>query len=77
VASAATLAAQGKITVDVAGTGAVLASLASVVVNVPLVVRVAGQPKLTGRLVRALAVVVVLGLLGIGLQQLALARLLG
>lgn len=69
VASAATLAAQGKITVEVAGTGAVLASLASVVANVPLAARVAGQPTLTHRLSRALGVVVVLGLFGIVLTM--------
>lgn len=70
VASAATLAAQGKLTVEVAGTGAVLASLASVVVNIPLVMRVAGQPTLTRRLTWAVAAIVVLGLLGVLVQQL-------
>jgi uncharacterized membrane protein (DUF4010 family) len=77
VASAATLAAQGKITIEVAGTGAVLASLASVVVNIPLAARISRQPKLTSRLTRALAMVVALGILGIVLEHLALWRLAG
>ena len=77
VASAGTLAAQGKITIDVAGTGAVLASLASVMVNVPLAARIAGQPKLTYRLGRAMVAVVALGILGIVVEQIVYSRLFG
>lgn len=69
VASAATLSAHGRITPEVAGTGAVLASLASVVVNIPLVVRIARQQKLTYRLTRAVVAIVVLGTLGTFVQQ--------
>ena len=77
VASAATLAAHGRITPEVAGTGAVLASLASVVVNIPLVARVAEQPKLTYRLAWAVVGIAVLGILGTVAQQALMPRLVG
>jgi uncharacterized membrane protein (DUF4010 family) len=69
VASAAALAEQGRLTPLVAGTGAVLASLASAVINLPLVARVSGEPSLTRRLGWSLAVVVAAGLLGIVVQH--------
>jgi uncharacterized membrane protein (DUF4010 family) len=69
VASAATLAEHGRLTPLVAGTGAVLASLASAVINLPLVARVAGEPGLTRRLGWSLTLVVVAGLAGIVLQH--------
>ena len=64
VASAASLCANGKISPTVAGTGALIATLASAGVNVLLVERVSGHRVLSLRLARALGVVVVLGLLG-------------
>jgi hypothetical protein len=48
----------------VAGTGAVLASLASALVNLPLVARIAHERPLTRRLALALGLVVVLGAVG-------------
>jgi uncharacterized membrane protein (DUF4010 family) len=68
VASAASLAAQGTIAPAVAGTGAMLASLASVLVNVPLADRVAHDRQLTLRLGVSLLVTATLGLVGIVLQ---------
>ena len=49
VASAANLAAAGTLPASVAGTGAIIASLASAAVNLPLVVRVGRTPALTRR----------------------------
>lgn len=69
VASAAMLAAQGKLTPTVAGIGAVLATVASAVINFVLCERVAREPALTRRLGRALGVVVVLGILGAVVQD--------
>src|SRR6266536_4863301 len=69
VAAAATLAEHGRLSPLVAGTGAVLASLASAIINLPLVARVAGQPSLTRRLGWSLAVVVLAGIAGIVLQH--------
>lgn len=68
VASAGSLAAQGGLTPAVAGVAAVLASLASVLVNLPLVARVGCQPRLTGRVCRALAIVVAAGFIGTAVQ---------
>ena len=64
VASAATLAAQGKISASVAGTGAVLAALASAAVNFLLVARVSGLRPLNVQLARAFALVIALGVAG-------------
>ncbi|MDF5732451.1 MAG: DUF4010 domain-containing protein [Rhizonema sp. PD38] len=64
VASAATLAAHGILPVKVAGTGAVLASVASALVNLPLVAKIAREPRLTIRLAVALGLIVALGLVG-------------
>jgi uncharacterized membrane protein (DUF4010 family) len=64
VASAGTLAAQGTIDDDVAGIGAVIASLTSTLVNLPLVARIAKERPLTRRIAWSLGVVMVLGLIG-------------
>jgi uncharacterized membrane protein (DUF4010 family) len=64
VAAAAALASHGKIPPNVAGIGAVLASLASVGVNVGLVARLAHSPSLTAQLGRATALVLVISLTG-------------
>ncbi len=63
VASAATLGAAGTLSAVVAGTGAALASVASIVVNLPLVARYSRDGNLTGRLGRVLVLMIVLGLL--------------
>ncbi len=70
VAAAATLNAQGRIPDDVAGTGAVIAALASALVNLPLVARISDDRPLTRRLARPLGVVVAVGVLGIFVQRL-------
>lgn len=69
VASAATLAAQGKLTPGVAANGAVLAVVASVFVNLPLVMRVAQRPSLTKRLSMALGIIMAVGIAGALLQS--------
>ena len=63
VASAATLAAHGRLPVAEAANGAVLASLTSALVNLPLIARVAAQPRLTRALYRTLGLVAAVGLL--------------
>ncbi len=63
VASAGTLAARGVLPPAVAGTGAVVASLASVLINVPLVAR-SQDRRLTQQLALSLGLVVILGLAG-------------
>jgi len=68
VASAATLAGQGDLPVTVAANSALLASLSSALVNLPLVARVARRRPLTFRLCRALGLALVLALLGITAQ---------
>jgi uncharacterized membrane protein (DUF4010 family) len=65
VASAATLAARGAVAPDVAANGAVLASLASVLVDIPIVMRISRHRSLSIRLIFALAAVVVVGIAGI------------
>jgi uncharacterized membrane protein (DUF4010 family) len=64
VAAAAMLASQGKVTPVVAGVGAVLASLASVGVNIVLVARFSGSRALARRLGIALSIVLAVGLVG-------------
>lgn len=75
VASAGALAARGAVSSEVAGTGAVIAALASAAVNLPLVARIAGDPALLRRLGGALALVLAAGLFGVAAQQLVFARL--
>jgi uncharacterized membrane protein (DUF4010 family) len=67
VAAAASLAVKGGVTAGVAAASAVIASMASVLVNLPLVVR-AGQPDFTRRMAWSLGLVVGLGLIGIALH---------
>jgi uncharacterized membrane protein (DUF4010 family) len=64
VAAAATLSLAGKISVLVAGIGAVLASLASAAVNIVLVARISKSPVLTRQVALATGCVLVLGLIG-------------
>lgn len=64
VAAAAALAAQGTITDRVAGNCAVIASLTSVIVNLPLVVGVAGRT-LVRRIAWGVTIVALVGLVGI------------
>jgi uncharacterized membrane protein (DUF4010 family) len=68
VASAASLAASGKLPPDVAGTGGILASVVSALVNVPLVARLTRDRALSRRLAWVLGVVVLLGLAGTAVQ---------
>jgi uncharacterized membrane protein (DUF4010 family) len=66
VASAALLARQGaeSLPADVAGTGAVLASLMSALVDLPLVARIGRDRQLTRRVAVALGLVAAVGVLG-------------
>jgi hypothetical protein len=61
VAAAAALSPHGTITMPVAGTGSVLASLASALVNLPLIARVSGDRALTIRVALAVGVEILLG----------------
>ena len=63
-ASAGSLARSQTIPVAVAGIGAVIASLASALVNLPLVARIARERPLTRRIALALGFIVVLGIAG-------------
>jgi uncharacterized membrane protein (DUF4010 family) len=62
VAAGAALAAHGTISVQVAGVGVVLNSLASTAIKLPLVARISGDRGLTVRVALALGVIMVLGL---------------
>jgi uncharacterized membrane protein (DUF4010 family) len=62
VAAAAALAAHGTISVQVAGVGVVLNSLASTAIKLPLVARISGDRGLTLRVALALGLIMVLGL---------------
>jgi uncharacterized membrane protein (DUF4010 family) len=64
VASAGLLARAGTLPPDVAGIGAVVAALASALVNLPLVARIARERPLTRRIALALALIVALGVVG-------------
>jgi uncharacterized membrane protein (DUF4010 family) len=64
VASAGSLAGHGEVPAGVAGTGAVLASLTSALVNLPLVARVGREQPLTRRFARALVLIVAAGAAG-------------
>jgi uncharacterized membrane protein (DUF4010 family) len=65
VAAAGTAAAHHQVSFLVAANGAVLAALTSVLINIPIVARAGGQPKLTRPLARALLIVTALGVLGL------------
>ena len=69
VASAATLSAHRELSPTIAANGAILASLISVLVNLPLVLRVGGQRRLTVALAWALGAVTLLALSGIVIEQ--------
>jgi uncharacterized membrane protein (DUF4010 family) len=64
VASAGSLAAAGKVAPYVAGTGAILASLASAIINVGVVHRISGSPVLNRRVTLATLLVVAVGIAG-------------
>lgn len=68
VASAATLCAQGKVPGHVAAAGAVLATLASTLMNLVLIARVSADRRLTRRLAWPLGAITLFGLLGAALQ---------
>jgi uncharacterized membrane protein (DUF4010 family) len=68
VASAAVLAADGHVSAVTAGTAAVIATLASAAVNLPLVVRASGEPRLTRRVALALAIILAIGTIGAVVQ---------
>jgi uncharacterized membrane protein (DUF4010 family) len=70
VASAGTLAARGTVEPGVAGAGAVLASVASALVHVPVVARATHDRRLTRRVAAVIAGVIVAGALGTGVQLL-------
>jgi len=74
VASAATLAAAGQIPPDVAGNGAILASLASASIHLPLVIRVGRTPALTRRVAVVLGAIILLGALGVFIQPMLMGR---
>ncbi|MEO7987249.1 MAG: DUF4010 domain-containing protein [Gemmatimonadales bacterium] len=65
VASAANLAAAGTLPPAVAGTGAIIASLASAAVNLPLVVRIGRTPALTRRVAIVIVLIILLGVAGV------------
>jgi len=64
VASAATLAASGKVSPSIAASGAILASVASALMNLLLVVRVSHQKSLNVSLTRTLLFIIVLAIAG-------------
>jgi uncharacterized membrane protein (DUF4010 family) len=70
VASAGTLAARGAVEPAVAGAGAVLASVASAVVHVPVVARATHDRGLTRRVAVAIGAVVAAAAVGTGVQLL-------
>lgn len=70
VAAAATAAAHSEVPVQIAANGAVLASLTSTLIDIPLVARVASQRSLTARLGVALGVIAAVGIAGVVLHDL-------
>jgi uncharacterized membrane protein (DUF4010 family) len=72
VASAANLARSDTIPPHIAAIGAVAASAASALIDLPLVARVGHDPVLTRRLAWVVAGVILLGALGLGAQLLVL-----
>lgn len=69
VASAATLAASRTLSPSVAAIGALLASVTSAMVNLPIVARVAGDRVLTHRVMVVLGVLLGLGAVGVAVQM--------
>lgn len=74
VASAATLAERGSVSNLVAANGAVIASLASVLIDIPLVVRVCNNRRLSRQVAVALLSVTAAGLIGILIQTHVVGR---
>jgi uncharacterized membrane protein (DUF4010 family) len=70
VASAGNLASTGTLSPSVAAIGALLASVTSALINLPIVARMAGDRALTRRVAVALGALVVLGAVGVALQVL-------
>jgi uncharacterized membrane protein (DUF4010 family) len=70
VASAANLAVAGQIAPDVAGNGAILASLASASIHLPLVIRVGRTPALSRRVAVVIGTMILLGGFGVLIQTL-------
>jgi uncharacterized membrane protein (DUF4010 family) len=70
VASAGNLASTGTLSPSVAAVGALLASVTSALVNLPIVARVAGDRALTRRVAVVLAALVALGAMGVAVQML-------
>jgi uncharacterized membrane protein (DUF4010 family) len=68
VASAANLAAKGEILPAVAGLGAILASVTSALVTLPIVSRLTRDRRLTRRVALVLGAVALLGALGVAVQ---------
>jgi uncharacterized membrane protein (DUF4010 family) len=64
VASAATLSRQGTLDPSTAGIGVIIAALASVLINLPLIARLAGDRTLTQRLALSLGAMVGVGIVG-------------
>jgi uncharacterized membrane protein (DUF4010 family) len=69
VASAGSLAAHGTLPADIAGTGAVLAAITSVLVDLPLVARIARERPLTRRTAVALGLIALAGVIGAFLRM--------
>lgn len=67
VAAAANMANAGAIPLHVAAIGAVLAAATSAAINLPLVSRIGGEPRLTRRVAVSLAVILALGAIGAAL----------
>jgi uncharacterized membrane protein (DUF4010 family) len=74
VASAATLAAAGTLSPHVAAVGAIIASGTSALISLPILARVAREPRLTRAVGLVLGIAIVLGLLGTMLQFMVSAR---
>jgi uncharacterized membrane protein (DUF4010 family) len=70
VASAANLASTGTLSPMVAGVGAIVASLASALVNLPIVSRVARDRRLTRRVAVVIGGLLLVAALGVGAQLL-------
>jgi uncharacterized membrane protein (DUF4010 family) len=68
-AAAATLAGHGEMRAQLAGTGVVLASVASALINLPLIGRSAKNPELSRRLALVTVTVAVIGIVVLILQQ--------
>jgi uncharacterized membrane protein (DUF4010 family) len=69
VAAAGTAAAHNEVPIQIAANGAVLASLASTLIHIPLVARVASQRSLTARLSFARGIIAGLGIAGVILHD--------